>query len=93
MCFSIGLYLPLLLGGEGKECLYQHRRDNRTQPASVAVIIAEGWHMVKGQQPRTSFGTVSLVYLSSRSRHIIVAEPATAVTVRLRRLSPVPDAG
>jgi len=48
------LYLPLLLGGEGKECLYQYRRDDRTQPASVAVIIAEGWHTVKGQQPRTS---------------------------------------
>src|SRR5262249_35634042 len=51
MCFSIGFYLPLLPGGEGKECLYQHRRDGRTQPASVEVITAEGWHTVKGQQP------------------------------------------
>jgi hypothetical protein len=41
------------------------------QPASVAVIIAEGWHMVKGQQPRSSGDPVCLVYLSSHSRRMM----------------------
>ena len=48
MCFSIGLYLPLLPGERGKNASINSRFDGRTQPASVAVIIAEGWRTVKG---------------------------------------------
>jgi len=58
------------------------------QPASVAVIIAEGWHTVKGQQAPYQCGIVSLVYLSSCSRRMLDGDTqgqmysATAVSAR-----------